>query len=168
MIPFPLQLKSLEDLRSFTWDDILYGYSHKFVGWRTVVELATERAQGGSSNRLEVELAAVGKDHVWKVGELLRQLAAAEAVKNEIGTEKKWLFLILKWLYENQHSFADPLGEVEELYADFGYPAEISHFVRFLPAGSGYRPQEHTQEENIQRLFDLWSEYLRTAAVGFR
>lgn len=164
MIPRPLQFRVLDDLQPLTWSEICYGYSHRLLGWRTVVDLAIKKLEDASSNPLEVELAGVGKDQAGRVGELLSELSATEPKTDECSKKRRWLFITLKWLYENRPKFADPFGEIEEIYADFQYPPEISHFVRFLPATGGYRPEQHTREENIQRLFDLWHEYLTSSA----
>jgi hypothetical protein len=160
MIALPLQLCTGE-IESLTWGEVLYGFSHRFLGWRSCVELASRRVEEGSSNPLEIELAAVGKDQDWKVGDLLSKLSGSEPRTDEVSHQKRWLFIILKWLYEHRGTFEDPLGEVEEIYADFHYPDEISNFVRFLPPKGDYKPAEHTREENIQRLFRLWSDYLQ-------
>jgi len=61
----------------------------------------------------------------------------------------------------------DPLQEVEELYADFGYPDAIGDFVRFLPPNDGYHPELHTKDENERRLFRHWEEYLERGIRHF-
>ena len=42
-----------------------------------------------------------------------------------------WLRLLLAWIYENRSVLADPFDLVERLYADFSYPEEIRHLVRY-------------------------------------
>ena len=37
-----------------------------------------------------------------------------------------WLYLLLKHVYEHRKNFDDPLGEVEILHADFGYPEDVT------------------------------------------
>jgi hypothetical protein len=73
----------------------------------------------------------------------------------------------LRWLYDNRDRFPDPLQEVAEVYADFGYPESISGFVKYLPPSDGYQPELHTKEENQQRLYQHWREYLDKAVGHF-
>lgn len=165
MIPKPLPL-SVADLSKLTWPEIAYGYSQRFIGWKTPVGIAIQRVEQGSSDETEVELAAIGKDEAGGVGEVVSRLAAKAPTESDTDTKKNWLFVILNWLYKNRDSFQDPLQEVEEIYADFGYPEEIEQLVRFLPPKDGYRPDLHSREDNLRRLYALWAEYLETARMA--
>ncbi|WP_416172281.1 DUF2247 family protein [Actimicrobium sp. CCC2.4] len=49
---------------------------------------------------------------------------------------------------------------MEKIYADFNYPHEIEHFVRYMPVSGDYDPAQHTINENIIRLFYNWRIYL--------
>lgn len=71
-----------------------------------------------------------------------------------------WMRVILAWVYYNSDDFEDPLGVVESIYADFDYPKEIYNLVRYNPPLDGYRPQDHSREENTARLMDLWRRYV--------
>jgi hypothetical protein len=66
------------------------------------------------------------------------------------------LFLLLAWLYENRGKVQDPLGLVEELYADFDYPEQIAGFVRYMP------PQDPSRVGDSY-LVENWRRYLDTA-----
>jgi hypothetical protein len=41
-------------------------------------------------------------------------------------------------------------------------PSASTSFVRYLPPVDGYEPQAHTQDENLDRLFRNWGDYLRS------
>jgi hypothetical protein len=168
MITKPLLFRSVADLPPLTWSELAYGYSKQFLGWRTPVEFAAKKVQQGQADRDVRELASVGKDQVWKVSELLQQLAAKEGREPASASREKWLFIFLRWLYENRDRFEDPLQEVEEVYADFDYPEAMKGFVRFLPPTDGYHPELHSKEENRERLYRLWREYLEKEARRFR
>jgi len=165
MIPKPIPLRSLYDLPPLSWKDIEYGYAHQLMGWRTITDIAVNKVEQGSANPLELELAGVGKDTDWKISDLVHRLANGEPPQGESEVAEKWLFVALKWLYENRSDFQNPLREVEEIYAEFDYPSAVSQFVGFLPPANGYRPESHTPEENQQRLYDLWAAYLRATAM---
>ena len=160
MIPKPLPIASIAYLPPLTWSEIAYGYSAQFIGWRTPVEIAVKSIEEGRTDGEVLDLASVEKSETWKVGELLQRLAAKEQPQSASSLREKWLLIFLRWLYDNRDQFSDPLQEVEEVYAEFGYPEAITGFVRFLPPSDGYNPELHSTEENQQRLYRHWSEYL--------
>jgi hypothetical protein len=160
MIPKPLPIVSINSLPPLTWSEIAYAYSEQFIGWRTAVELAIKSIEQGRTDTDMLDLASVDKSETWKVGELLQRLVSKELPQSASSVREKWLFIFLQWLYDNRDRFPDPLQEIEEVYADFGYPEAINGFVRFLPPNDGYQPELHTKEENQQRLYQRWKEYL--------
>lgn len=143
-----------------TWPEALWGYEHALLGWRSIVQIAENRLSNGSDDPMENELASLTKDYTWKVGELLRELSNKCMDVNHNHTTKKWLYLVLAWIYFNRSDFEDPLRMVEVVFAEFDYPKEIKQFVGFMPATSEYDPCVRTLEENEARLYQLWSEYL--------
>jgi hypothetical protein len=155
-IPITFVLHKLQP----TWADLRFGLERALINEADVVQAAIEWvSQSPDASDSEIELAGLYRNELNRVPELLRELtASSEAIRATI--EKKWLFLLLAWLYDQKESIDDPLGKVEEVYADFGYPKEIAGFVRYMPAQDGYRPQDHTREENLNRLFRLWNDYL--------
>jgi hypothetical protein len=159
MIPKPLPLQNAKELPPLTWGELSYGFSQGYVGWRTAVDFAITKMEEGATEAEVLDLAMVGKEDVWKIGDILARLATQETNARP-SVKEIWLFILLRWLYENRREFQDPLMEVEEVYADFDYPEAISSFVRFLPPNDGYRPDLHTPEENLLRLDRNWRNYL--------
>ncbi|ELY2515442.1 DUF2247 family protein, partial [Cronobacter malonaticus] len=47
------------------------------------------------------------------------------------------------------------------------YPEKIESFVRYMPSTGGYDPSKHTAEENIQRLYSNWKDYLDNKMLSF-
>ena len=162
-VPYEL----IRDRVSLTWREILWGYERQLVGWSSLVALALDKAAAGSNDPKEIELAGLQKDESWRAGDLLRILAKAEAPNPENLILRKWLFLVLLRLFENRSQFADPLGEVESVYADFEYPEEMTSFVRFMPPTDGYDPLQFSRTENERRLLGLWQKYLVAAGCEF-
>ena len=68
-------------------------------------------------------------------------MAEGESAANDTEIQESWLYAILTWVYEHRDKLPDPLGIVEELYADFDYPPEISSFVRYMPPSDNYEPK---------------------------
>jgi hypothetical protein len=147
-----------------TWSDLRFGLERGFIDEVDVVKAAVEQVKQVSDHSdAEVELAGLDQSNVnWNyVTNLLNDLAVRSDTTNPI-VERKWLYLVLAWIYSQKELLHDPLGMVEEVYADFGYPEEIAGFVRYMPPSDTYSPQDHSYEENISRLFQLWNEYLVT------
>ena len=162
----PVPFAFIQTRTSLSWREALWGYEHQMIAWRDIVGLATSLLQPHSGAR-ELELSTMGKSEAHLVGELLRELAAAENEILESTIVRKWLFLVLAWTYENSNRVDDPLSEVDVIYADFGYPAEIESFVRYMPPQGGYDPSQHSAQENRDRLFDYWRKYLQSAGQEF-
>ena len=70
--------------------------------------------------------------------------------------------LLLAWIYRNRDQLEDPLGLVEGLYADFGYPDEIRNLIRYNPPSDGSQPWDMKPEERTQHFFNRWRSYLET------
>ena len=147
-----------------SWRDVLWGYENKFLGWHSVVQFAEKRLLDGSEVDMEIGLASITKEDAGEVGDTLRELAGKELSVPDEEIKRKWLYLVLSWLFEKRSEFSDSLSYVEEVYADFGYPDEISGFVKYMPASDGYDPSKHTSVENEQRLLNNWKEYLNNNA----
>jgi hypothetical protein len=143
------------------WGDVLYGIENGFISSNDAVKIAIERvSQNDDANETEVELAGLLRSEVELRGlEIVRELSTE---KCDVDAKSIWLYLLLAWLFDHKAECDDPLRIVEQIYADFDYPEEISAFVRYMPPQDGYRPQDHSLEENRERLFGLWHEYLTT------
>lgn len=163
----PIPYSFVRNRLRLSWRDALWGYEHQLIGWSAIVDLATERLSAGSNDPLEIELAGLTKMETYQVGELLRKLASGSPEEDGVFAQRKWLYLLLAWLFENKESVPDPLGEVETVYADFDYPPEIEGFVRYMPVTDAYDPSVHAKDENENRLFGKWREYLVTAESDF-
>jgi hypothetical protein len=163
----PIPYLFVRELVSLSWRDALWGYEHRMLGWSDIVNLAVDRLCAGSDDLLEIELASLTKSEASQVGDLLRKLVEISPEGNEALGQKKWLYLILAWLFENKASVSDPLATVETIYADFDYPVEIGSFVRYMPPMDQYDPSIHSKEENEARLYEKWRSYLDRMCLEF-
>lgn len=167
MISKPLPSDFVVASCKITWAEVLWGIEHQWADWTCAVALATARLADGDVETKElIELAGISAREWRDAHDLVQKLASAEQAESPATEEspKVWLFLILQWLYEQRDQYADPLTEVEELYADFGYPPEIESFVRYMPSSGGYDPKKHSAAENQSRMIRAWESYLRDAA----
>lgn len=134
--------------------EIACGYERGWLDPAAVVAVA-ERALGeGRELTPEVEaLALLLGDELDRVSELVGEIPRHDGAE----PQRVWLYLILEWLYRHRAEFSDPLEVIEMLYADFGYPAEIEGFVRYMPPPEGEPVGPAAIEQR-------WREYLTQRA----
>jgi len=150
---------------SLTWREAHWGYEHGLIGWDALKELAGDKLCQGSEASEEIELAGLTAGEAYEAGDLAKRLAAKEPSAAEGQDQRVWLFLCLADLYLRRNEVEDALAEVEAIYADYGYPEEIEGFVRFMPATDGYDPLRHSHEENLERLYRKWEQYLQAETL---
>lgn len=147
---------------ALSWGDVRYALEHQFVAPETAIQKANDSLSDSVASPEELALASgTAADPVL---EIVRRLAETEGCRPEESKEE-WLYILLAWLYENRDGLVDPLGLVEEIYADFGYPRAISLFVRYMPMAG---PDLGGRETNELRLFSYWENYLDESNRRFR
>lgn len=153
---------------SLCWRDVAWGYERKLVDWRFIVDVAEYFVSRGSVDTLESEILSLGELDIEEIERKLYSLADNEGDRHDSNSQEKWLYIALKWVFENKDDLSDPLGMVELIYADFDYPMEMENFVRYMPCQDGYKPEEHTAQQNIERIFYNWYSYLESVADYFK
>lgn len=152
--------------------ELAYGFRAGYLDERSVVQMA-ERviASGAPGLRAIEELGLLLSDEYGRVPELVTEIESsvgpaplepplASGRQVESDPTRVWLYLVLAWLYSQRAEFSDPLGEIETIYADFGYPDEIDGLVRYLPAPPG-------QPSGPGAVEDRWRVYLTQRAAEF-
>lgn len=152
------------------WIDVIWGIENGLLTWKDVRNFALHRMSNPQSTTFDVEnsIVALGKNNASEIMDLARDAASFDSPIVLEQQKEKWLFLLLKWAYENRSSIPYPLGVVDELYADFGYPEDLEPFVAFLPPKDGWEPLKHTAQENEERLFRNWELYLKNSSFAMR
>jgi hypothetical protein len=146
-----------------TWRDVLFGLEQELLDPSAPVDFAVEQLAKAKEPVPElVELAGLDKQEQSRG--LVESLASREQGGSTEETQRKWLYLVLAWLLEHREELPDPLRAVEEVYADFGYPAEIASFVRYMPSNA---PDLGSREQNEARLFARWLVYLEERQAAF-
>jgi len=147
-----------------SWSDVRFGLVNQLLDPLAAIEMAVDQVgEYEDSSGSLLELAGAGKNE--PIMELVEQLASGESPRSEEETRKKWLYLVLAWIYEHRGEDPDPLQRVEEVYADFGYPEHIASFVRYMPMQG---PDLGSRDANERRLFERWKRYIDEAAVSHR
>jgi hypothetical protein len=142
-----------------SWRHMSWALDQGLVGWKDLVEFAKEGTPVTESFPEATEsLRTLDKSSAHRTRELVEFLSGAEPQIAQEEIKRKWWALILDWILTNRGSFDDPLAEVEEIYADFDYPEELAPLVRYMPPTDGWRPDEHSSEANIDRLYRHWRD----------
>lgn len=141
MFELTSEFLSAEDI-PFSVEDLRYGLEHGFLKERTVIELAADEARHGSSDPVMHELAMLLRDQVDQVPEMLKALDDPETIRDPRESARKWLYLELKAAYCSRDRLNDPLGGVEQIYAEFDYPPAMVQLVRYMPLPPGAEPGE--------------------------
>ena len=92
---------------------------------------------------------------------MVEKLARLEPAATIDGAKKKWLCLILAWLYERRVEVDDPFSIINEIYADFDYPEEIKGFASYMPSREPSAIPPYNAETPKERMLRLWKEYVR-------
>jgi len=149
-----------------TWKDTLVGMEREIVSYDFAKQFADACLNNGQYSDLFVELLEVNHFHdAVKHVEALASTEAEHDVMDIAHSKEKWLLAILTWVYENQGSFDDPLGVVEELYAKFEYPKDIENFVRYMPTTL---PDLGSKQRNEERLILFWHEYIQSKKLEYQ
>jgi hypothetical protein len=144
-----------------SWQHMSWALGHGLIGWKDLVQYAnTGPKPSGALTEAAESLRNLDKESAHRANELADILAGTEAAITDDEKRHRWMLLTLDWVLTNRESFKDPLGEVEEIYADFDYPQEIAPLVRYMPPTDGWRPGEHSAEVNLARLFRLWADFV--------
>ncbi|HKS23233.1 MAG TPA: DUF2247 family protein [Thermoanaerobaculia bacterium] len=152
---FKLSSDFLRRWSPLTWREVEFGLQQQWLTNQTAIDLAIDRVTAADDARDVAELASVLPHEEYKVQEIVGRLADRDS---EYSADK-WLFLLLAWLYEHRDEIDDPLGVVEELYADFEYPEAIESFVRYMPP-------EDPMRVGDAHLFDAWRRYIDNRRRG--
>jgi hypothetical protein len=151
-------------LGELTWRDVQFGLENELLDPAAVpgVAAAALDQRDPPAGVLELAIAEPGDPVLDEVS----RLGQAEPPAR-FPSERKWLYLVLAWLYERRAELANPLETVEIVYAEFGYPTSITGFVRYMPADEPIPP---TLELAEARLMERWAGFLaeerRTLADG--
>ena len=147
-----------------TASELAYGYRHRWLSETDVVDIALAKYEDGVPLMdAEEELALLHHKDLNRLPGLIAELERqSEKVED---SSVLWLVLALAWLRYRRASFEDPLGIIEMLYTDFGYPGEIEGLVRYMPIGQdepvGVEAIEKRWQAYIERKLDSFQRRLR-------
>jgi len=168
MTLYPVPYDFIVKNTHLSWCDVKWGYENNLIASDVPIKMAEQIVLTGSYIDSELELSFLMPESSNEVSLFLEKLCTGFEQDNDSTIRQKWLFIVLSWLWNNRASFADPLSEVEIIYADFDYPAEIEGFVKYMPPSDGYDPSTHSQTENMNHLMENWVNYLEEKFVEYK
>jgi hypothetical protein len=135
-------------------DDLKFGFDRGWLGASTVIDWAVHEVEGGDADPVLFEVASLLRDDVDELSDVLARLDSPDHIYDPRESARKWLYLQMKAAYDRRQDLEDPLGVVEEIYADFEYPPTVEGFVRYMPLGPRDEPGDAA-------LVDRWADFLR-------
>ncbi|KIH42112.1 transcriptional regulator [Bacillus sp. A053] len=75
--------------------------------------------------------------------------------------KRKWRYVILLEVKSKYSDHAiELLSKLAEVYADMNYPEDMEGFIHYHPSNNGCNPHLHSYEKNINRLCNLFQDFL--------
>jgi hypothetical protein len=149
------------EFADLNWYDILFAIDNEYMTNQAAVEYAVSLfVQNEVCPQTVIDLICLSPNEVedtYSLRPYIAELASEVSEQKKGETKQKLLYLILQWNFDQQTKYVDPLCVVEIIYADFGHPKNISHFVRYMPM---IGPDLGSLELNIKRIFNNWREFL--------
>jgi hypothetical protein len=145
----------------FSVDDLKFGYERGWLRASTVIDRAVHEVERGQGDPVLVAVAALLRDDMSELPDALARLDSPDHIHDPQESARKWLYLQLKAAYDRRQDLDDPLGVVEEIYADFDYPPTVEGFVRYMPLRPGDEP-------GTAALIGRWAAFLRGEREALR
>lgn len=171
MTLYPIPVNFFNEITNLSWCDIKWGVENSLIALDVVIKKAEEKVLSEYYTKAELELSFLIPDDSYVLDDmaaLLNELCPKFEDDECLIIKKTWLYIALSWLWMNRENFEDPLGIVESIYANFGYPNEIANFIKYMPPTDGYDPLIHSDRENMNRLMDNWKIYLQKSSLNFK
>ena len=150
-----------------TIEDIYAGIKRGILPTDSAVEYAECYAAVHPDTDSEIIIELLIADSDEEVAALLGRHFKKTSACSEKSIEKL-LFVTLNELSKRLGG-DELLDAVESVYADFGYPPELSEFILYMPNNnSDYDTSTHTHDENVRHIVDSFRAYLnrKSKALG--
>ncbi|AQZ81975.1 hypothetical protein BUM88_10325 [Acinetobacter calcoaceticus] len=165
---YPIPADFIDEKVNLSWCDIKWGYKNNLLTSEIPIKKAENIVSTGSYTKAELELSFLIPSESNDITPFINELCPNFKEDEYAIISQKWLYVTLSWLWINRESFEDPLDEVESIYTDFDYPAEMDSFIKYMPPTDGYDPSLNSYTENINRLMKNWENYLQRYAVKYK
>ncbi|MCQ9209567.1 DUF2247 family protein [Granulicatella seriolae] len=129
---------------SWLWQEILYGMENKILTRSDVINYATRILDEDILGFDWVLKIVIAKDYE-DILPYIHELIDLEDDEDTSIILDRWRYAILKELYSKKSNYEDFNGKVEEIYADFDYPEDMSGLIGYMPLVGGKTMEESWQ-----------------------
>ncbi len=154
MLVGPIPSSFIMEKTSLSLPELRWAFDNGVIGGQIAVDVAKSMAHEGDTSNLVTRLAAVTHAELPEVGEIISDVTVDDEEAD--ASRRKWVWLVLSWLYEHHREDADVFEKVDGLYADFGYPQEMTAFGPYAPA---YQAKGDPTEQR-KEVVGEWRRYL--------
>jgi len=134
--------------------ELNWALDNGIIGAQTIVDVAASMIGSKDDSDIITRLAGVNHAELPEVREILAEVPSDDGQADVI--RRKWLWLVLSWLYEHHGDDEDVFEKVDGIYADFGYPEEMVTFGPYAPAYQAKGDPATMREEVLRE----WRRYL--------
>lgn len=165
---YPIPADFINEKVNLSWCDIKWVYEKNLLTSEIPIKKAENIVLTGNYTKAELELSLLIPSESKNITLFINELCPTFKEDEYENISQKWLYVILSWLWINRENFEDPLDEVESIYTDFDYPAEMDSFIKYMPPTDGYDHSLYSHAENINRLMKNWENYLQHSALMYK
>lgn len=153
-----LPYEFLKNKIHISWCDILFGINNNYLNEESAIDYAIDLLSDENNSEYDkvMEIAILDRNESTIL--YVEKIVGDSCIEKEQETKEKFLYSVLSFVYENKEKYDDAFEVVEVIYADFGFPKEISSFVRYMPIKE---PPLTTKELNEKRMYKYWADYLK-------
>lgn len=132
-------LKIFDDINiEIDWYSLYYGVKNDILNVNTIVDYATRKVEQGKNSVEELDILI----ETYNKAELIEQVEKIidfKAMDAMIKGKEKVRIAILANLRKKKLDLEIFFQEIENVYADFGYPSDMESFISYMPASSELR-----------------------------
>jgi hypothetical protein len=128
----PIPPAFLVERTAISMPELRWAFDNGIVGAQAATDIATAMLVAGSTDPIVIELAGLSHEDLPSAKGLLERVPVPHDEEADI--KRKWVWLILLWVYERHHEESGVFQMLEGLYADLGYPEEMEAFGPYAPA----------------------------------
>ncbi len=141
-----------KNLPPLSWGEIFFGYENKLLSFDLVCLLAKQLVDS-LTNPLEEEFALAYFDTPYY--EFLEHLKALSKKDTPANIQEKWVFLLVRWVYENKDNFEDISEIIALIYCDFEHPEELRYMVPYQFFDESFpKIEDETDDEWLDRYIE--------------
>jgi|26BtaG_2_1085354.scaffolds.fasta_scaffold16958_2 hypothetical protein len=160
---FSLPNSSFEflDSLSLTWNDISWSYKNNILDLEYVEHYVNNLLNSGNDTDFNLSVYldfAEGSE--YDVASRMDNLFKILSENKKDIISKRWLYIILKYIYITRNSYENPFQLIDDIYADFDYPTDIESFVSYMPINENDLACREN-ENGLSLLKKNWERYLQ-------